>query len=80
MIKNRVEYQEGIYKSIERIPFLRNFTYQAEKGNGLGPCDIVFSTDLVNRYMGYEYIGKYSPLSSKSINGLLAEAERRSDI
>jgi Mor family transcriptional regulator len=87
-MKNRIEYQEGIQSSIERIPFLKRFTRQVENDSGGLPYvidgvrifDFIMDSQLINEYMGYEYLKKRSSLTSESINKVLEEAEKRGDL
>jgi len=76
----RVEYQERVWESIQRVQFLRNFTIQIGKGHGIGPLDLVFDETLINQFMGYKYAIPQFTYTSKFFNGILEEAEKRGDI
>jgi hypothetical protein len=71
-MKNRVDNHECIYDSLERIPFLKNFTGIRES--------TLFSIHKINKYMGYEHITIHDTMTSASINMVLQEAEKRGDI
>lgn len=65
----RVYPDESIMQSLERIPFLKDFC-----------TGLIFHSEIANKYMGYHLVDYQDLLSSKSINKLLEEAERRGDI
>lgn len=78
MNKNRVEYQESIQGSIERIPFLKMFLWDDDTERNDMQCPY-FDPDKINDYMGYHWT-KDKHLTSKSVNEILEEAERRGDL
>jgi hypothetical protein len=77
MSKNRVEYQEDVELSIERIPFLKKFL-RGDYQPFFYICP--FDIDKINKYLGYEHLTPESIMTSGSVNVLLAEAEKRGDI
>jgi hypothetical protein len=78
-MKNRVEYQEDVKASIERIPFLKRFLW-GDDGipPHVGACPY-FDPSKINEYMGFHWTKKRS-LTSKNMNEILEEAERRGDL
>jgi hypothetical protein len=85
-MKNRVEYKESISDSIDRIPFLRQFEIKVKKTiNQNTPFheDISYSLlyyKKINEYMGYDYVRPDEELTSRSVNIVLEEAEKRGDL
>jgi len=77
-MKNRVKYQEYILESIGRIPFLKKFLWDKDTDRNDMQCPY-FDPDKINKYMGYHWT-KDKKLSSKNMNEILEEAERRGDL
>jgi len=69
LIKNRVEFQERIEDSVERIPFLKRFFIKGEL--------LTSAIGRMNAYMGVAFM---ESLESAKVNELLEEAERRGDL
>jgi len=73
VLPNRVDFNEDVFRSFDRIPFLKRFLKPSDTG-------LLLSTPSINEYMGFHYVDFQSPLTSMSINGILEEAEKRGDL
>jgi len=72
--KNRVHHLEDIVDTVERIPFLKKFFRKNETN--------IEATCRINKYIGSDYgvMRDNGGFSSRRMNGVLIEAEKRGDI
>jgi hypothetical protein len=73
-VAKRIHPNEFVEESIKRIPFLKRFLHE----NRFMICP--FDREKINEYMGFEHIKPYDNFTSKAINKVLKEAERRGEI
>ena len=81
-MKNRIDYQEDISKSIERIPFLKRFLMERLGTNSRHETiGLNFSSQKILDYLGVDYhIVTDGAMMSGELNKVLEIAEKRGDL
>jgi hypothetical protein len=67
-MKEYVEYKESLYDMLDKYPILKHFVNES---------GISFSSELINKYLGEDFVGFESVMTSKLFNKILAKFEEK---